>query len=60
VPLRGGETKEAMVDSLRGDCWDRNRNSSMMKVDEKVLEHGSYTPDRGGLDMLREAAVGTG
>jgi hypothetical protein len=29
-PLRGGETNEATGASLRGDCWDRKRNSSMV------------------------------
>jgi hypothetical protein len=29
-PLRGGETKELILVSCRGDCCERNRRSSMV------------------------------
>jgi hypothetical protein len=40
-PLRLGETKEATGFSLRGECCDRKRNSSMMAV---VIAKGGRKP----------------
>lgn len=47
TPLRGGETSEFMVGSLRcGECWLRNRSSSMVSVPRSRARQG-FRRERG-------------